>query len=179
MALIAGELGDELRLSGDALRRAVLLHDLSRADKVPLLQHPALASADLATRFGEPPGVTHPIRLLAQPNDAPRTPEGVVLATARRIVVSRPGARNDNLQRHMDRLEEVERIALSRDGIERAAAVRAGRELRVHVRAETVTDEQALLLARGLALDIEKAIDYPGQIRVVVIRETRAVSYAV
>ncbi|MCU0225073.1 MAG: Rnase Y domain-containing protein [Acidobacteria bacterium] len=179
VALIAGELADEMRLSGDALRRAGLLHDVARADKVPLLQHPAIASADLATRFGEQPAVTHPIRLLAQPNDAPRTPEGVVLATARRIVVSRPGARNDNLQRHMDRLDEVEKLALAHEGIERAAAVRAGRELRVHVRAEATSDDQALLLARKLALEIEKAVDYPGQIRVIVIRETRAVSYAV
>ncbi len=179
VSLIAGELANELRLSGETLRRAGLLHDVARADKVPLLQHPALASAEIATRFGESPAVAHAIRLLAQPNDAPRTPEGVVLATARRIVVSRPGARDDNLQRHVDRLEEVERIALTHEGVERAAAVRAGRELRVHVRAEQLTDEQALLLARNLALDIEKRIDYPGQIRVVVIREIRAVSYAV
>lgn len=179
VALIAGELADELRFSGDTLRRAGLLHDVARADKVPLLQHPALASAELATRFGENAAVMHPIRLLAQPNDAPRTPEGVVLATARRIVVSRPGARDENLQRHIDRLEEVERIALAHEAVERAAAVRAGRELRVHARAEQLSDEQALLLARRLALEIEKKIDYPGQIRVVVIRETRAVSYAV
>lgn len=179
VALVAGELADELRLSGETLRRAGLLHEVARADKTPLAAHPALASADLVTRFGEGPGVVNPIRALAQPPDAPRTPEGVVLGTARRVVLSRPGARDGNVQRHLDRLADVEQLALAHEGIDRAAAVRAGRELRVHVRADQIPDEDTVLLARKMALEIERRIDYPGQIRVTVIRETRAVSYAV
>ncbi len=179
VAQFAGMLADELTESGDTLRRAGLLHAIARAEKEPLLAHPAVASADIAQRFGEAPEVTGPIRALAQPADAPRTPEGVLLVTARRLVLSRPGGRNENLQRHMDRLDDVEKLATARDGIERAVAVRAGRELRVHVRGEDFRDDESLLLARELALDIERKIDYPGQIRVLVIRETRAVSYAV
>ncbi|MDQ7006198.1 MAG: Rnase Y domain-containing protein [Acidobacteriota bacterium] len=179
MAQLAGMLADEIMESGDTLRRAALLHAVARAESTPLLTHPAVASADLATRFGEAPEVSAPIRALAQPPDAPRTPEGVLLVTARRLVDSRPGARDENLQRFMDRLAEVEKIALAEEGIERAVAVRAGREMRVHVSGERMRDDDALRLARELAKRIERQVDYPGQIRVLVIRETRAVSYAV
>jgi ribonuclease Y len=176
---LCGVLGHELLAGGEELRRAGLLHEIARADKDSISSHPAVASADIASRFGEPPSVTNPIRALAQPADAPRTPEGVLLVTARRFVLSRPGARRDNLQRHIDRQRQVEELALGRDGIDRAVAVRAGRELRVHVAGEVIDDEKALLLARALAREIEEKVDYPGQIRVLVIRETRAVSYAV
>ncbi|MBP7149508.1 MAG: DUF3552 domain-containing protein [Acidobacteria bacterium] len=179
VALVAGQLADDLRYSGEMLRRAALFHEIARADKVPLLTHSAIASADLATRFGEAPPVAHAIRSLSQTPDSPRTAEGMILATARRVVLSRPGARDENLQRHMDRLREAETLALARPEIEVAVAVRAGRELRVHVRADGVPDEQTAVLARNLALEIERRIDYPGQVRVVVVRETRAVSYAV
>lgn len=179
VAQVAGMLADEIMESGDTLRRAGLLHAIARADKAPLLAHPAVASADLAMRFGEPAEVSSPIRALAQPPDAPRTPEGVILVTARRLVAARPGARDENIQRHMERLSEVEGIALAREGIDRAVAVRAGRELRVHVAGDRFKDDDALRLARELALEIEGKIDYPGQIRVLVIRETRAVSFAV
>lgn len=178
-AQLCGILAHELLADGEQLRRAGLLHEIARADKTPIANHPAVASADLASRFGEPQTVTNPIRALAQPADAPRTPEGVLLVTARRLVLSRPGARRDNLQKHMDRLSDVEALATSREGITRAVAVRAGRELRVHVSGDVVGDEKALGLARDLAREIEQKIDYPGQIRVLVIRETRAVSYAV
>lgn len=179
VAQVAGVLADEIMGSGETLRRAGLLHALAWAEKTPLLSHPAVASADLATRFAEAAEVTQAMRALAQPADAPRTPEGVILVTARRLVLSRPGARDGNLQRHMDRLSEVEQLALAREGIDRAVAVRAGRELRVHVKGEDIGDDEALLLARDLALEIEQKIDYPGQVRVLVIRETRAVSFAV
>ena len=179
VALLAGAIGDELRIDGDVLRRAGLLHEIARADKEPIKSHSAIASADLASRFGELPTVTDSIRALAQPPDAPRTPHGVVLSSARRLALARPGARNDNLQRHMDRLKEVETLALGHDGVEAAVAVRGGRELRVHVRSSGFDDEQARRKARDLAREIEKKIDYSGSIRVLVIRETRAVSYAV
>jgi ribonuclease Y len=141
--------------------------------------HFAAASADLATRLGESALVTDPIRALAQPPDAPRTPQGVILVTARRMSLSRPGARRDNLQGFVDRQSQAEEIALAHEGVDRAFAVRAGRELRVHVRADTYSDERTLALAREVAREIERRIDYPGQIRVLVLRETRAVSYAV
>jgi ribonuclease Y len=179
VAQLCGILAHELLAGGEELRRAGLLHEIARADKDTIANHPAVASADIAARFGEPAAVTNPIRALAQPADAPRTPEGVLLVTARRLVLSRPGARRDNLQRHVDRQQQVEEIARQREGIDRAVAVRAGRELRVHVSGEVVDDERALLLARDLAREIEGKVDYPGQIRVLVIRETRAVSYAV
>jgi ribonuclease Y len=179
VATIAGTIADEMRLDGDALRRAGLLHEIARADKSAPVEPTALASADLARRFGETDAVTDPIRALAQPPDTPRTPSGVIMVTATRLAVSRPGARDENLQRFMDRLEAAEAIARETDGVESAVAVRAGRELRVHVRAEDYTDERTIKLARSLAREIERRVDYPGQIRVLVLRETRAVSYAV
>jgi ribonuclease Y len=179
VALIAGAIADDMRLDGEPVRRAGLLHEVVRAEKNPFTNHYAMGSAELATRFGEATLVANTIRALAQPPDAPRTPQGVVLVTARRMAVSRPGARNDNLQRYMDRLRTAEEIALGHDGIEHAFAVRAGRELRVHVRADSFRDEQTIRLARQLAKEIESSVDYPGQIRVLVLRETRAVSYAV
>ncbi len=179
VAQLSGAIADELRVASDTLRRAGLLHEVARADQTPLLTHWAIASADLATRFGEKPAVAATIRALASPPDAPRTPEGVILNTARRLSLSRPGARNENLQRFMDRQQEIEALALARDGVEIAVAVRAGRELRVHLRADAVPDDGAHLMARELARAIEKRVDYPGQVRVTVIRETRAVSFAV
>lgn len=179
VAQIAGSLADELRLGSEPLRRAGVLHEIARADKVTLSTHWAIASADLATRFGELPAVVNPIRALAAPPDAPRTPHGVILNTARRVSLSRPGARSENLQRFMDRQEAIEKLALAIDGVQTAVAVRAGRELRVHLRADALADDQAHLVARDLAKQIEKQVDYPGQIRVTVIRETRAVSFAV
>lgn len=103
----------------------------------------------------------------------------MVLTTAHRYVLARPGARDENLQRHMDRLRDIELLALAEEGVERAVAVRAGREIRVHVRADSFADERTIILARRLAHEIEQKIDFPGQVRVLVIRETRAVSYAV
>ena len=179
VAQLSGAIADELRVASDTLRRAGLLHEVARAEQTPLLTHWAIASADLATRFGEKPAVAATIRALASPPDAPRTPEGVILSTARRLSLSRPGARNENLQRFMDRQQEIEALALARDGVEIAVAVRAGRELRVHLRADAVPDDGAHLMARELARAIEKRVDYPGQVRVTVIRETRAVSFAV
>lgn len=179
VALVAGAIADEMRLDGDALRRAGLLHEIARADKTPMKGHFAAASADLATRLGEGSAVTDPIRALAQPPDAPRTPQGVILVTARRMSLSRPGARRDNLQGFVDRQSRVEEIALAREGVDKAFAVRAGRELRVHVRADAFSDDKTLALARDVAREIEQRVDYPGQIRVLVLRETRAVSYAV
>lgn len=179
VALLAGAIADELRIGGDVLRRAGLLHEIARADKTPLTAPTPIASADMALRFNESQTVANTIRALAQPPDAPRIPHGVVLTTARRTVLARPGARDENLQRHIDRLSDVEAIATAQAGIERAVAVRAGRELRVHVRVDQSTDENTIILARDLAREIEQKIDYPGQIRVLVIRETRAVSYAV
>lgn len=179
VAQLAGALGEELRIGPDALRRAGLLHEVARAESATLATHWALGSAELVTRFGEKPAVAAPIRALASPPDAPRTPDGVVLNTARRVVLARPGARDENLQRFIDRQNEIEGLALARPGVEIAVAVRAGRELRVHLRADSISDDGAHLMARELAREIEQRVDYPGQVRVTVVRETRAVSFAV
>ena len=179
VALLGGAIADEIRIGGDVLRRAGLLHEVARAERTLLAAPSPIASADLVTRYGESPVVVATIRALAQPADAPRTPHGVVMTTARRFVLARPGARDENLQRHMDRLRDVEQLALAREEVERAVAVRAGRELRVHVRVDALADEATMILARDLAREIEQKIDFPGQVRVLVIRETRAVSYAV
>ena len=179
VAWIAGAIADELRISGDRLRRAGLLHEIARAEEDGRPGHSAVLSADLVQRLGESAEVSQAIRTLAQAPDAPRTPDGLILATARRMAISRPGARKENLQRHMDRLSDVEEIARRSEGVTDAVVVRAGREMRVHVRAADVSDETTTLLARRLAREVEEKIDYPGQIRILVIRETRAITYAV
>ena len=147
-ALIAGELGDELRLSGDALQRAGLLHDVGGGDRQGAGTAPRdrpRRPRDEASASSRPS--THPIA--AGPATTPPARRKRSCLHRRRIAVSAPrGRASDNLQRHIDRLEKVERMALAHEGVERAAAVQAGRELRVHVRAEAITDEQALLLAR-------------------------------
>jgi len=176
-ALIAGFMCQELGGRVETVQRAGLLHEIGQV--VPeATGHPILASADLCAKHREPEEVLHAIRSL-HPDVAPATLEALLLGTANRMSESRPGARKDNLAVFVERLRRLENIAAGFPGVERAFAVKAGKELRVLLDVKQVKDDAAYRLSRDIARAIERELSYPGQIKVSVVRETRAVRFAV
>ena len=137
----------------------------------------ALISAQLAKRYGETQAVVHAIE--AHHDEVqPQTVEAVLLIAADAISASRPGARGESLEQYIKRLEELEELAARSPGVERAYAIQAGREIRVIVKPEEIDDDGAVLLSHEIAREIEAELEYPGQIKVTVIRESRAVDIA-
>lgn len=175
--LIAGYMAAEVGARADVARRAGLLHEIGRVDEGSA-GHTLLASADLAGRFGEAPEVVEAIQSL-HPDAEARSVEALLLRVANRLSEARPGARRDNLEIFVERLRRLESIARSLPGVSMAYAVKAGKEIRVLVDAKLTSDEDAFALSKRIARSIEKEISYSGQIKVSVIRETRAVQYAV
>lgn len=169
---VAAELGANVTLT----RRAALLHDLGKI--VPDGEGPhALLSRDLMIRYGESPAAARAAG--AHHNEIPmETVEDVIVQIADSISAARPGARRESLENYVRRLEKLETIGESLPGVEKTYAVQAGREIRLMVRPEMVDDAQAHKLARDAARQIEEQMEYPGQIKVTVIRETRAIDYA-
>ena len=171
--LMAAELGADVQLA----KRAGLLHDIGKAvDHEAEGTHVTLG-AELARKYRESPDVIHAI--LAHHNDIePQTVEAVLVQAADAISAARPGARRESIENYIKRLETLEAIATSFDGVEKSYAIQSGREVRIMVKPDDVTDEGTRVLAREVAKRIEKEMQYPGQIRVNVIRETRATEYA-
>jgi len=131
----------------------------------------------LIKRYGEPDAVVNGVA--SHHNDVPPIgPWGILVSAADAISASRPGARSENMTTYLKRVEDLEKIAAGFNGVEKAFAVQAGRELRVFVQPEQVDDEEAFTLARSIASKVENEIQYPGQIKVTVIRETRCVEVA-
>lgn len=171
--LMAAELGLDISLA----KRAGLLHDIGKAVNHEMEGPHALVGAELAKRNGESPAVVNAIA--SHHNDvAPEGALGVLVSAADAISASRPGARSENMTTYLKRVEDLEKIAMSCAGVEKAFAVQAGRELRVFVHPNQVDDEQTYALARTVVSRIENDLQYPGQIKVVVIRETRCVELA-
>jgi len=171
--LIAGELGTSV----ETARRAALLHDLGKAVTHEVEGPHALVGAAMARRHGEPEAVTHAME--AHHNEVePRTVEAVIVQIADALSGARPGARGDSLEEYVERLRDIEEIASRHDGVERVYAMRAGRELRVIVDPGAVDDERAALISHRIAETVEREMEYPGQIKITVIRESRATSYA-
>jgi ribonucrease Y len=171
--LVAGELGASVPIA----RRGALLHDIGKALSHEVEGPHAQVGARVAARRGEPEAVTHAIE--AHHNETePRTVEAVIVQVADALSGARPGARGDSLEEYVERLRDIEEIASRHDGVERVYAMRAGREIRVIVDPGAVDDERAALLSHEIATEIEKEMEYPGQIRITVIRESRATSYA-
>lgn len=176
-AHIAGLMAAELRLDVDQCKRAAFLHDIGKALTHEVEGSHALIGADLARKYGEHADVVHAIE--AHHNEVEvKTVEAVLVQAADAISGGRPGARRESIEAYVQRLERLEEIAGARDGVDKVFAMQAGRELRVMVVPEQVDDIEAQVLARDIAKQIEEELTYPGQIRVTVVRESRATETA-
>ncbi len=177
VSLLAGRMAGEIGARAEIARRAGLLHDLGKAVDADQEGPHALLGAELAVDRGEKPAVVHAIE--AHHDDVEiQSVEAALVQAADAISASRPGARRETLEKYIKRLESLEEIARTFDGVERVYAIQAGREIRVTVKPEKIDDLAAHRLARGMAERIQAEVDYPGQIRVTIIRETRSVEYA-
>jgi ribonuclease Y len=172
-AIMAAELG----ASQKTARRAALLHDLGKAVTHEVEGSHAVISAEMARKYRESPSVAHAIE--AHHYDVePQTVEAVLVIAADSVSASRPGGRGESLEHYVKRLQALEEIANSKQGVDRCYAMQAGREVRVMVKPEEVDDDTAALLSHEIAREIEGQLEYPGQIKVTVIRESRAVDVA-
>jgi ribonucrease Y len=171
--LMAAELGAGVKTT----KRAALLHDVGKAMSHEMEGSHALISAQLARRYGESEGVVHAIEAHHY-EVQPQTVEAVLLIAADAISASRPGARGESLENYIRRLEALEAIASAKSGVAKAYALQAGREIRVIVEPSEVDDDGAILLSHEIAREIEDQLEYPGQVKVIVIRESRAVEVA-
>lgn len=176
-ALLAGMLAAELKANVEVAKKAALLHDIGKAIDYEIEGTHVELGRRILQKYGIEEAVIKAME--AHHEDYPfETPEAFIVAAAEAISAARPGARKDTLENYLKRLEELEKIALSFEGVEKAYAIQAGRELRVFVIPEKIDDLGALNLAKEIANKIEEEIKYPGEIKVNVIRETRAVEYA-
>jgi ribonucrease Y len=174
---IAGIIAAELGLNIKQAKRAGLLHDVGKALTHDIDGSHAVIGAELARRLHEDEEICHAIE--AHHNEVPvKSILDVIIQSADQISGGRPGARRETLENYVKRLETLEKIATEFNGIEKAYAIQAGREIRVMVRPEDIDENMAMVLARDIANKIEEEMEYPGQIRVTVIRESRAVEYA-
>ncbi|MEG1781693.1 MAG: ribonuclease Y [Oscillospiraceae bacterium] len=171
--LIAGELGMDIPLA----KRAGLLHDIGKGLDHEYEGTHVSIGVEVAKKYRESPAVIHAIQ--AHHNDVePQTPLAFIVMAADAISAARPGARRENLENYIKRLEKLEEISNSFPGVEKSYAVQAGREVRIMVNPESIEDDKLVILARDIVKKIEDELDYPGQIKVNVIRENRAVEYA-
>jgi ribonuclease Y len=177
-AHLAGIMASELRLPADLAKRCTLLHDIGKALTHEVEGSHALIGAEIARRYGEHEDVVHAIE--AHHNEVEvRTVEAVLTQAADAISGSRPGARRESLEAYVKRLERLEEIARDQhEGVEKVFAMQAGREIRVMVKPDSVDDIQAQVIARDIAKQVEGELTYPGQIRVTVVRESRAIEFA-
>ncbi len=173
MGLMAAELGVDVTQA----KRAGLLHDIGKAVNHEIEGPHAVVGADIIKRYGETEPVVNGVA--SHHNDVPPVgPLGILVSAADAISASRPGARSESTATYLKRIEDLEKIASTLPGVEKSFAVQAGRELRVFVQPDRVNDEEAFALARNIASKIQNELQYPGQIKVTVIRETRCVEVA-
>ena len=177
VGFLAGMMAGELGVDVKAARRAGLLHDLGKALDHSIEGSHAVIGADFAKKHGESEIVCHAIRAHHE-DEQPKTILAHLVQAADALSSARPGARSQMMESYVKRLEDLESIGNSFDGVERTFAIQAGREVRVLVEGSKVNDEQAILLSRDIARKIEREMKYPGQVKVTVIRETRVVDYA-
>ena len=176
-AHIAGMMASELRMEPLLLKRCTVLHDIGKALTHEVEGSHALIGAEIARKYGEPDDVVHAIE--AHHNEVEvRTVEAVLTQAADSISGSRPGARRESLEMYVKRLERLEEIAGAHEGVEKVFAMQAGREIRVMVKPDKVDDIQSQVIARDIAKQVEEELTYPGQIRVTVVRESRATEFA-
>jgi ribonuclease Y len=176
-ALLASHMAAELGANIAIAKTAALLHDIGKAVDHEVQGPHAVIGADIAKRLGRSPAIVHAIA--AHHNDEePQTVEAFLVQAVDAISGGRPGARRETLDLYIKRLEALEGVATSFEGVQRAFAVQAGREVRIMVVPETIDDLGSIQLARNIAKKIEESLQYPGQIKVTVIRETRTTEYA-
>jgi ribonucrease Y len=174
---LAAMMADELGASAKTARRAALMHDIGKAVSHETDGPHALVGGELARRHGEAEAVAHAME--AHHNEVEmQTVEAVIVQTADSLSGARPGARGESLEHYVKRLKDLELVASRRAGVEKVYAMQAGREIRVMVAPGDVTDDQAAMLSHEIARDIERELEYPGQIKVTVIRESRATDFA-
>jgi len=176
-ALLAGTMASELGANIQVAKTAALLHDIGKAVDHEVQGPHALIGADIARRLGRSGAIVHAIAA-HHFEEEPQTVEAFIVAAADAMSGGRPGARRETLDLYIKRLEALETVATSFPGVQRAFAIQAGREVRVMVQPDTIDDLGSMTLARNVAKKIEESLQYPGQIKVTVIRETRAVDYA-
>lgn len=177
MAFLCGAMAAELGLNEKQARRAALLHDIGKAVDHEVEGSHAIIGGELARKYGESPKIVNAIAAHHEEIRA-ETILAPLVDAADALSGARPGARREMLETYVRRLEELERISNSFEGVEKSYAVQAGRELRIIVQAAQVSDDEAASMARAVAKKVENEMAYPGQIKVTVIRETRAVEYA-
>jgi len=177
VAHIAGLLAAELGADVPLAKRAGLLHDIGKAIDHEVEGSHVAIGVDLAKKYRESPEVIHAIEAHHGDVEA-RTVVACLVQAADAISAARPGARRENLEAYIKRLEKLEEVAESFEGVEKSFAIQAGREIRIMVKPEIVKDDEMILLARDLAKKIESEMSYPGQIKVHVVRESRAIDYA-
>jgi ribonuclease Y len=176
-AHLAAMMAEELGASPKTARRAALLHDIGKAVSHEIEGPHALVGGDLVRRHGEPEAVAHAME--AHHNEVePQTVEAVIVQAADALSGARPGARGESLEQYVKRLRDLEHIATRHDGVDKVYAMQAGREIRVMLDPGALDDDGAVLLSHEIAREIEQELEYPGQIKVTVIRESRATDYA-
>ena len=174
---LAGIMAAELGIDTAAARRAGLLHDIGKALTHEIEGSHVAIGVDLARKYKESPEIIHAIE--AHHNDVePKTITACLVQAADAISAARPGARRENLENYIKRLEKLEEIARSFNGVEKCYAIQAGREIRVILKPDVISDDQMVIAARDIAAKIENEMEYPGQVKVHLIRETRAIDYA-
>ena len=177
VAFLSGMIASELGLNPKIAKRAGLLHDIGKAVDHEVEGPHAIIGADLCKKYGESGRVVHAVGAHHE-DESPRDILPILVQAADALSGARPGARREMLANYLKRLEELEKIAKSFSGVEKSYAIQAGREVRIIVDNQKITDDAATMLARDIAKKVETDLSYPGQIRVTVIRETRAVEYA-
>ena len=177
VAHLSAMMAQELGASAKTARRAALLHDIGKSVTHEIEGPHALVGGDLARKYGESAAVAHAME--AHHNEVePQTIEAVIVQAADALSGARPGARGESLEQYVKRLRDLEQIATRHKGVDKVYAMQAGREIRVMVAPGDIDDDAATLLSYEIAREIEKELEYPGQIKVTVIRESRAVEYA-
>jgi ribonuclease Y len=177
VAYLAGMMAAELRVDGKLSKRAGILHDIGKAVDHEMEGSHQEIGANLAKKYGENQKVINAI-LVHHGEGDPTTVEAALIAAADALSAARPGVRKESIEHYLKRLEKLEQMALSYRGVEKCYAIQAGREIRIIVKPDDVSDEMSSLISRELAKKIESEMTYPGQIKVTVIRESRYVEYA-
>jgi len=178
VSILAGTIAHELGADVNVCKTAALLHDLGKAIDQEVEGPHAIISGEIARRFGKSPKIIHAMVAHHASESEPQSLEAAIVQAADAISAARPGARRETIDLYIKRLEALENIANSFTGVEKSFAIQAGREVRIIVKPEEIDEYAASRLASDISHKIEESLDYPGQIKVVVVRETRSIDYA-